>query len=457
MKKIFVIFLALLLLGIGFGGFYFLFYEGGIDLLTGKVGTPETKETSLEQSSPSLKEDPLESELNALLRDYNVRKTDIGYLHLLAEKYLERRQVKKAKQYLTEALELNTGNVRTQSLLAKIALLQKDYGQAANFLAELPDDDMHVAFVRALLSVLEGDRDMAGKYLHFVSDNFPESELGNKAQRIIDAYREFDYYKDGLPVHLKTLLARSLNQINEPALAIWLLRDVLTEKTDYRDAWILLGYAYYNLQQFSLAEDAFYKAYELDTEKPETQYFLGLTYYALDNPNESERFFEYAVINGFEPRAQVYQKLSEVYLLNQNYKKAVSMYENYLALTPTAAAGDFTRPVQIYIDYLNEPTKALDLAKRIVALQPEDAMSYNLLGLAYLANKDYTNALVSLEKARVLDATLPALHLTFGKFYEAQGEIEKAKEQYKLAYEKGQDQTVSNQAAELYNSLIGND
>ena len=122
--------------------------------------------------------------------------------------------------------------------------------------------------------MIDNDRDSAGRHLHYVTDNFPESELGEKAQKIIDAYREFDYFRDGLPIHLRTLLARSFNQINEPTLAIWLLRDVLTEKTDYRDAWILLGYAYYNLQQFSLAEDAFYKAYELDTEKPETQFIL---------------------------------------------------------------------------------------------------------------------------------------------------------------------------------------
>jgi cytochrome c-type biogenesis protein CcmH/NrfG len=456
MKKFFVIFLFLLLLGVIVGAVTFFMIDPSLLIKETPKVTEEVGD-QLQTSETKKVDDPFESELAELLSDYNVRKNDVGYLHLISEKLLERRQTKKAKRYLNEALELDPSNVRTMSLLAKVSLLQKDFEQARNYLAELPDDEIHAAFIKALLAVIDNDRDAAGKHLHYIADNFPESELGEKAQRIIDAYREFDYFRDGLPIHLRTLLARSFNQINEPALAIWLLRDVLTEKTDYRDAWILLGYAYYNLQQFSLAEDAFYKAYELDTEKPETQYFLGLTYYALDNLVESERFFEYAVINGFEPRVQAYQKLSDVYLENENYEKAVSMYENYLSLSKDTKPTDFVRPVQIYIDYLNEPENALALAQRVVRTHPNEAMSYNLLGWAYLENKDYANALVNLEKAQLIDSTLPALYLTFGKFYEAQGDLDKAKEEYKKAYEEGDEELVSNQAAERYNALIKND
>lgn len=455
MKRFLVIVLFLLLLGSIAGAVAFFMINPGffikntqdkqvVSQANERLRTDEVKKIA----------DPLELELMELLSDYNVRKHDIGYLHLISEKFLERRQNKKAKKYLDEALKLDSSNVRTMSLLAKVSLLQKDFEQARNYLAELPDEEMYAAFTKALLAVMDNDRDSAGRHLHYVANNFPESELGEKAQKIIDAYREFDYFRDGLPIHLRTLLARSFNQINEPALAIWLLRDVLTEKTDYRDAWILLGYAYYNLQQFSLAEDAFYKAYELDTEKPETQYFLGLTYYALDDLMESERFFEYAVVNGFEPRVQAYQKLSDVYLQNEDYEKAVSMYENYLSLSKKTKSTDFVKPVMIYIDYLNKPSSALTLTQRVVRVHPDEAMSYSLLAWAYLANKDYANALVNLEKAQMLDATLPALALTFGKFYEAQGDVEKAKEQYKKAYEKGDSELISNEAAERYNELI---
>ena len=111
----------------------------------------------------------------------------------------------------------------------------------------------------------------------------------------------------------------------------------------------------------------------------------------------------------------------------------------------------------IYIDHLNKPQSALTLAQKVVRTHPDEAMSYNLLAWAYLANKDYTNALMNLEKAQILDATLPALALTFGRFYEAQGNLEKAKEQYKKAYEEGGSELISNEAAERYNKLIKND
>ncbi len=454
MKRILIILAVLFALGAGLG---LLWHWDKFSAQPAPQTTlSEGSETAVPDSATATPVDPAEGELSALLSDYNVRKTDVGYLQLVSEMLLERRQVTKAKKYLDEAYTIDPLDARTVSLLAKVALLKKDFEQAELYLASLPDDDIHTAFIKALTAVLTGNRDTAGKHLHYITDNFPESDLAKKSQRIIDAYREFDYYRDGLPLHLKTLLARSLNQIDEPALAIWLLRDVLTEKTDYRDAWILLGYAYYNLQQFSLAEDAFRKAYELDTEKPETQYFLGLTYYALNNLPESARFFEYAVVNGFEPKTQVYQKLSEVYVLEEEFQKAVSMYENYLALAPETHPEDFVRPVFIYIEYLQAPANALVLAQKVVTAHPDKAMSYTLLGWAYAANDDFTNALVNLEKARIMDATLPYLSLAFGKFYEAKGEIEKAKEYYKEAYDKN-DLSVRNEAAESYNVLLEQD
>ena len=133
------------------------------------------------------------------------------------------------------------------------------------------------------------------------------------------------------------------------------------------------------------------------------------------------------------------------------------MYENYFSLSREAKPADFIRPVMIYIDHLNKPQSALTLAQKVVRTHPDEAMSYNLLAWAYLANKDYTNALMNLEKAQILDATLPALALTFGRFYEAQGNLEKAKEQYKKAYEEGGSELISNEAAERYNKLIKND
>lgn len=412
---------------------------------------PQSAEPTVTQAPDAPTED---AELNTLLKAYNDKKDDPAFLLQLSDAMLQRRQAKKASRYLDEILAINPKSSDALSRLAIISLYENNIQAAKNMLNGLPDDHSYSLFAKALVAIFETRRDDAGTYLHTIISNAPDTLLASNAQKLIDAYREFDYYRDGKPVHLKTLIARAFNQINEPALAIWFLKDILTEKPDYRDAWILLGYAYFNLQQFSSAIDAFQKAYEIDSEKPETQYFLGLAYYALDNKIEAQRFLEYAVLNGFEPKLQAYEKLATLYLDNGFFEKAAKAYENSLALMPNRTPEDFTQPIWIYIDKLGMPERAVRLAKQVVEAHPDSASALTLLAWADIASGDFTEALKNLEQAKTLNPNLASISLNFGRLYEAQGDKEKAKASYKQAYEMAKGTTEGNQAAEKYNILL---
>jgi tetratricopeptide (TPR) repeat protein len=405
-----------------------------------------------ENTEPELSAE--EQSLIDLINQYDYRKNDVSYLQRVAGEFLQRRQVKKAEKYVSEALALDPLQSRSVGLQVKIYLLENRINEAQVFLANSPDDSGEVSFMKALTAILLGNRDEAGRQLHNIVDSGKDPNIVANAQKIIDAYREFDFFRDGQLIHLQTLLARSMNQIDEPQLAIYLLRGVLDEKSDYRDAWLLLGYAYFNLQQYSQSEDAFLKAYSLDSEKPETQYFLGLIYSAMKNYAESERFFEYALINSFEPKIQVYQRLAEVYLKNDRYDKAVKMYENFLALLPERHASDFVQPISLYLNNLKEPQNALRIAEQVAEALPEEAESYTLLAWSQIEGGNLTEAQLNLEKAAILAPALPSVFLNYGRLYEALGDLDKAKENYKKAYDLSRGTEEGNVAAELYNKLI---
>ncbi len=459
MKKLLFIFILLIIIGLGV--WYFFFFR--VPISHAPANGVQEKET-IEEVAP-----PEESHLQKG-KDYAQKKfvdlalhefdlalqenpqdpaplIETGKIHLQEKDYFQ------AVEIFQKAYELSPQNEEINLNLAYLSLLQNNRQGARSYLQETSPENLQANYYLALLDTLELNRDASGTRLHWIVDNFSNHDLAQKAQKIIDAYREFDFYRDGQKIHLQTLLARALNQAEEAQLAIHILKEILIEKSGYRDAWILLGYAYFDLGRYSFAEDSFRRAYELDSEKPEIQYFLGITYLNLQQYEESVRFLEYALINGFEPKAQVKNKLAEVYFESKNYEKSVQEYEEVLKLIEPQT-DQFVRPIWIYIDFLDQPREALRLAEEAVEKNPEEAMSYSLLGWAQLTNKDYANALISLEKAKAIDFSLPAVYLNLGKLFEAQGEYEKAKQNYKEAYEKGEGNPEGNLAAQKYNALL---
>jgi tetratricopeptide (TPR) repeat protein len=232
-----------------------------------------------------------------------------------------------------------------------------------------------------------------------------------------------------------------------------LLWDILKEKRDYRDAWIILGYSYLKLEAFNEAIDALEEAKRQDPEKPETLFYLGLAYAGNGQLSEAIDILELALSNGYEPSIHVEQKLAELYFQSEDYEKASKKYEDVISLNPSDI-NYFIRPIYIYIDKLQNPEKALSLAEKANLHHPDNAMSYNLLGWAYVANHDFINAKKNLEKSLELNESFDAPYLNMGWMYEKQGNYERAKLFYKKAFDVGTNSPVADLAAERYNALI---
>ncbi len=357
-----------------------------------------------------------------------------------------------ARKYGDESLE-------TVSMLVRAMIQNGKFEEAKEVFKEFDEGSMEeeVLYLRGLLAILENNREVTGGSFRKLLEKYPTSEYKNEINKYLEAYKEFDLFQDGHPMHIKTLLARALSENEQYTMAVEVLKDVIKEKGDYRDAWVLLGYAQYARNEYTAAKNALEKAVELDPTKPESQYFLGLTYSELSEKEEAIKALEMALEDGFTPATQVISKLAQVYLDNQDYLKAAETYEDYLNEGGDEILTNYVRPVWIYLDYVgteNGISKAITIARKAVEKFPDQALAHNLLGWSLIYSEDYDEAFTELNKAKAIDPNMAAVYLNFGLWYEKQGSLDTAKKNYNTAYEKGNGDSISNTAAQRYNAII---
>lgn len=359
----------------------------------------------------------------------------------------------------TKDMSLHILTIDQHSGLAKLYLGQahiglENFADAKNVFDSITSDDQKVQYYQGIMALYFGEYARGRSLLDAAANKEKGDEtMARRALNFVNALNEFDRYDAGLDSHLRVLVARSFVQANEPRLAKEVIWPVLKERRDYRDAWIILGYSYLKLKQFKDAIDALEEAKKQDPEKPETLFYLGLAYAGNDEPEKAIKELEQALENGYEPKIHAEQKLAELYFIIEDYESATEKYEEVITLNATEI-DYFVRPIWLYIDKLDEPKKAIALSEKAQLHHPDNALSYNLLGWAQVANSDYINGRKNLEKSISLSDNFDAPYLNLGWMYEKQNNLSKAKDFYKKAFELGNNSAVSDLAASRYNSIL---
>lgn len=123
--------------------------------------------------------------------------------------------------------------------------------------------------------------EIAKRYL--ASSGEYELEKKNKILEMLDSWpAEFSSY-----LYKRLLISQVDIAIGENNLAINLLQSVVTERVDYRDAWILLGQVYYNTAKYKNALGCFEKALELDGDNEAVRGLMEMTKKKAEN-NDKE-------------------------------------------------------------------------------------------------------------------------------------------------------------------------
>ncbi len=472
MKKI----LSILIILLFFGFIVSIFYVGGIwpFVRTGRDPSLPTQENSKGSSAGAEKtsRDKTYSEYinHGMLLEKNgftgLAIVDYQQAHKLTSSnpepfikigriHLQNRNYAQAQANFEEAAKVDPNNIDAQVYLGRSLLQQRKIEEAREIFNKLNGDTQAVKYYRGIVAAYFGDYENSKKYLQRALELNTTEDLSKKAGNFLNAYKEFDFNQGASKAHLKTLLARSCNQTGEYQMAISLAFEAIKEQKNYRDAWILLGYAYLNTEKYDDAIEALEQAKKLDSQKPETMFFLGLGYYGKNELKKAALTLEQAKKNGFQPAIQVEQKLAEIYMELKQYDASAKNYENVVLLNDQNI-NYYIRPIWLYLEKLRQPQHALSLAQRAAKNHPAQAMGYNLLGWAQIGTNQLDDAEKNLEKALQLDPHLDAAYLNFGQLLEKQGQPERALAFYAKAHEIGLGNSISNIAAERYNVIIAN-
>jgi tetratricopeptide (TPR) repeat protein len=372
----------------------------------------------------------------------------IGRIQLLTGDYA------KAEENLTKAVSINPNDVDAQIYLGRTFLAERKIDQAKPVFAGLDGtNNQTISYYQGIIDAYYGDYDDSKKLLALAISLGTSPDITSKAQNYLGAFSEYDFNQGGQPVHLETLLARSYAQTGEYQMAIPLLFEVIKEKKDYRDAWIILGYSYLNIGDYQDADESLQQAKLLDTQNPETFFYLGLAYYGENNLPLAAASLQQAKNLGFQPVIQVDQKLAEIDLETKQYEKSAQLYEEVVGINDDDI-NYYIRPIWIYLEKTNEPAKAVALAQKAFTDHPNQPMSYNLIGWAEIGTSQFDEAQKNLQQAISLDPKLDAAYLNLGWLQEKRGDFNGALNDYVKANQLGNGDSISNAAAQRYNSLI---
>jgi tetratricopeptide (TPR) repeat protein len=232
----------------------------------------------------------------------------------------------------------------------------------------------------ALVALAGRDIDGAQQQLKLAAQN-SDATIRSYATTLMAAFKEFSLFAEGQETHLDTLLARALAQVGECETALTYVNKVTAKQDRYRDAWIVKGYCEFTTERLQDALASLERAYSIDPEKPETQYFLARTHAAMGDPQNAVTFLQYAVLNGFSPAKDARDLLAQYALELGDTDLALEQYRT-IAEDPASEPEDYEKYVNLALQLPNRANEAYQAAKDAQAKWPDDALPFVMLGKA---------------------------------------------------------------------------
>jgi tetratricopeptide (TPR) repeat protein len=325
----------------------------------------------------------------------------IPSLRKLAQAQLQRRKIEDVRSTITA---LKRAGAKEEDLLLLDVIVHLRTGardQARTLLTAAPDSPQK-HYGLALISIVELDHDTAKAALQTIIAGW-DPVLRAYARVLQGAYDEYAEFPESPMIHLETLLGRGLAQVQECELALPLVRHAIGERDDYRDAWIVQGYCELTTERPEQALSSLERAYNLDPEKPEVQYFLGRAHAMLKDWTNAMTYFGYALENGFEPQKEVRQHLAKAAEASGDLLKALEQYRAN-AEAEDADIDDVGRYISAAIATGDKET-GYQVAANAAQKWPNDALAQEFLGWAAMESDRKSEAITALQKALKLDPT----------------------------------------------------
>jgi len=323
-------------------------------------------------------------------------------LKKLAAIQLQRREYDEAAKTIS-LLKNDNKDSDDLLLLEGILALRKGNPETALSIFKRKPNSAQGLYGIALASIAKGDQDTAKTSLEKASQA-GDPTIRAAAQSILHAYQEFSLFPNGQTIHLQTLLARALAEVNECETSLKLIHPVIATEPRYRDAWIVKGFCEFNTERTQEALASLNQAYSLDPEKPEIQYFLARTHAALGDPENAVTFLEYALLNGFQPEKEARLLLADYAQELGNTELALEQYK-VMTEADESDLDTFRQYITLAISSSKHSLDALSVAKNALARWPDDPVALTLAAKAALAAGVPSDARKYIQAALTIDPT----------------------------------------------------
>ena len=323
----------------------------------------------------------------------------LSALRKLAQAQLQRRNIDGVRATI-HLLKQEGARAEDLLLLESIVHLRTGELVKAREILEQAVESPQKHYGLALLSLIQGTHEQAKAELLQVLGGW-DPVLRSYAQTLKAAYDEFALFPESQELHLITLLSRALAQVQECELALPLLVQVLAQQDDYRDAWIVQGYCELVTERYDQSLASLERAYSIDPEKAEVQYFLARAHAALNDHQNAITFFSYALANCFKPEREVRRWIATEASEVGNGPLALEQYQ--------ALAGAEDATVESHRDLITlllvaeKKEEAYGAALKAVVRFPGDASLQELLGQTATETNRKAEAKAAYEKALQLN------------------------------------------------------
>ncbi|MCX6807835.1 MAG: tetratricopeptide repeat protein [Patescibacteria group bacterium] len=379
----------------------------------------------------------------------------------IAEAYYQHNEFSQTIQNALHALNNHPDSTQAKIMMAKAYLASNNLAEAQKIMLNVLDPDAEGSYYKGLLAAIGNDRETAGKFLHRTvqigeADATEQNkDWQTKANRLINAYREYDKYRDSPNPHFRALLAQALSENNQHQLALAEIKKLVADYPEYRDAWIIRGLAEIALRDFASAIQSLNTVIGLDQTLPEPYYYLSLAYLAMNDADTALQKLDTAESLGWQDEMTLSEKRAQAYMLKQDWRKASAEYEKILAKQTNFSPAFLVKPLWLFWEKLKEPEKALEPTKELAEKNPDNPLALALRGRAMLENGHEAEAKTYLLRALELDEKLPETNLYLGDWYaQAKHDAENAKKYYELAYKLGMNGDIGIIAAEKLKAII---
>ena len=210
-----------------------------------------------------------------------------------------------------------------------------------------------------------------------------------------------------------TLFARALElqRAGDTLGAIDTYKTALSIKPDRVDALSNLGAAYVRLGQYDDAVKQYEAALKIDPANSTVRLNLALAYYKSARPTQAIPHLKRVLAENPEAKS-AYLVLADCYVQTGQDQEVVAILKPREALFGSDLA--FAYLLGTALLHTNNTADGQKYVDRVFGAG-ESAEGHLLMGLAYLAQRDYPSAKTELEGAVKLNARLPTVHSAYGR------------------------------------------